>query len=107
MSLSILWLARTLPLPLSAGDRVYTAKLVEAVARAGANVGFVGLANPDEPMGDRGVLESIVRWRLVPGTPRSLIPSLLSPLPKVGARFATDNYRWVIGKELAEHHHDA
>ena len=107
MSLSILWLARTLPLPLNSGDRIYTAKLVEAVASAGTSVVFVGLANPDEPMLDRGVLKPIVQWRLVPGTPRSRIPSLLSPLPMVGARFATHNYHSVIGKELAGHSYDA
>jgi hypothetical protein len=50
VSLSILWLGRIFPLPLNAGDRVYSAGL-GAVARAGARVVFLGLSNPDEPMG--------------------------------------------------------
>ena len=98
MTLSILWLGRTLPLPLNSGDRVYTAMLAGAVARAGASVVFLGLGNPDEPMGDLTVLEPRVQWRLVPGKPRSRIQSLFSLLPMVGARFATANYLSVLKK---------
>jgi hypothetical protein len=67
VSLSILWLGRIFPLPLNAGDRVYSAGLVGAVARAGARVVFLGLSNPDEPMGALTDLEPMVQWRLVPG----------------------------------------
>jgi hypothetical protein len=38
MGLSILWLGRTLPLPLRSGDRVYSARSIGAVARDGARV---------------------------------------------------------------------
>ena len=67
MGLSILWLGRTLPLPLRSGDRVYSAKSIGAVARAGARVICLGLDNPDEPSGARDVLEPAVDWQLVPG----------------------------------------
>ncbi|WP_340318206.1 hypothetical protein [Rhizorhabdus argentea] len=36
----ILWLSRHLPVPLETGDRIYTARLVEALALAGADVHF-------------------------------------------------------------------
>ena len=38
----VLWLARMLPLPLCTGDRIYSARLAEALARAGCEVRFVG-----------------------------------------------------------------
>ena len=107
MSLSILWLGRILPLPLNAGDRVYSAQLVGAVARAGAKVVFFGLNNPDEPTDGLTHLEPMVQWRQVPGTPRSRFTSLLSTLPMVGARFATRQYQKEIARELATNVYDA
>lgn len=107
MGTSILWLSRTLPLPLTAGDRVYSAGLMAAVARAGAHVVCFGLENPDEPMGDFGHLEPSVQWRLIPGAPRPKFLSLLSPLPLVGARFSTAQYRKTIARELMVSAYDA
>jgi polysaccharide biosynthesis protein PslH len=107
VTLSILWLGRTMPLPLNAGDRIYSAQLAGAVARAGARLVFLGLDNPDEPTGDLSNLESKALWRLVPGAPRSRILSLASNLPMVGARFATRQYRKEIARELAASPYDA
>ena len=45
VTISILWLGRTLPIPLNAGDRIYSAQLAGAVARQGAHVVFLGLEN--------------------------------------------------------------
>jgi polysaccharide biosynthesis protein PslH len=98
---SILWLGRTLPLPLSAGDRIYSANLAGAVAREGARVVFLGLDNFDEPGGDLTHLDPRVRWQLVPGAPRFRPLSLFSSFPMVGARFATEQYRKAIAHELA------
>src|SRR5262249_54058180 len=78
-----------------------------AVARAGADVVCLGLENPDEPMGDFGHLEPSVQWRLVPGPPRPKLLSLLSPLPLVGARFSTAQYRKSIEQELTASAYDA
>ncbi len=44
--MKILWLARTIPLPETAGDRIYTYQTVRALARASVNVDFIGL-QPD------------------------------------------------------------
>ncbi len=42
--LRCLWLARQIPLPLRSGDKIYTARLAQALAAAGASVTFVRLA---------------------------------------------------------------
>ena len=89
MTISILWLGRTVPVPLNAGDRIYSAQLAGALARQGANVVFLGLENPDEPGGSLAQLEPCVRWQVVPGAPNSRLLALPSNLPMVGARFAT------------------
>ncbi|MEL6197632.1 MAG: glycosyltransferase [Pseudomonadota bacterium] len=100
MSMSVLWLARTIPLPLTSGDRIYTAGLVQALGGAGADVKFLGLANPDEPMGDASVLSDRVTWVQVPGEPNTRVRSVLSTLPLVSARFATAPYRKALTEEL-------
>src|SRR3569832_1918139 len=107
MALSILWLGRIIPLPFNAGDRVYSAQLAGAVGRRGADVVFLGLENPDERGGSLADLEPKVRWRKVPGAAHSKLRSLFSPLPMVGARFATAEYRKAVARELEAHDYDA
>ncbi|CAL78483.1 hypothetical protein; putative glycosyltransferase [Bradyrhizobium sp. ORS 278] len=107
MTPSILWLARTLPLPLNAGDRIYSAHLAGAVARQGSRVVFLGLANPDDPSGSLDELERRVQWKLVPGAPNPKLLGLASRLPMVGARFCTRSYRDAITRELREADYDA
>ena len=106
MTLSILWLGRTIPVPLNAGDRIYSAQLAGAVARQGAQVVFLGLENSDEPGGDTAQLDPLVRWQVVPGTPRPRLLSLFSQFPMVGARFGTEQYRRAIAHELASKVYD-
>src|ERR1700751_321440 len=100
MTFSILWLGRIIPIPFNAGDRVYSAQLAGAVARQGAEVYFFGLENPDEGGGSLGDLEPRVQWRMVPGAAQSRLRSLFSPLPMVGARFATEQYQKALAREL-------
>jgi glycosyltransferase involved in cell wall biosynthesis len=107
VTLSILWLARTLPIPLNAGDRIYSAQLASAVARQGARVVFLGLQNPDDHTGSLAQLEPRVHWTLVPGAPNPRLLGLVSRLPMVGARFATRDYRKVIARELETNDYDA
>ena len=101
MTVSILWLGRTIPIPLNAGDRIYSAQLAGAVARRGAHVVFLGLKNPDDPTGSVAQLDARVRWKIVSGGPNSRLLALPSRLPMVGARFATRPYRKAIAQELA------
>jgi len=92
-----LWIARAQPFPLDTGDRIYSARLLRAVAQAGADVTFAGFAcqspsavPPDWP----------VHWRLVPGTTHGTARSLLSTMPLVAAAHATPAYRNLVN-ELA------
>ena len=106
MTISILWLGRTMPIPLNAGDRIYSAQLAGAVARQGAHVVFLGLENPDEPGGGLAQLERRVQWKVVPGAPNSRLLSLPSHLPMVGARFSTRDYRQAVAQELETNPYD-
>ncbi|MFC3125977.1 glycosyltransferase [Pseudoroseomonas globiformis] len=82
-----LWLARAMPFPWTAGDRIYTAKLAGALAGAGVDVTFAGYAGEAPPQPMPGVT-----WHIVPGGPRARIPSLLSAMPLVAARHETSAY---------------
>jgi glycosyltransferase involved in cell wall biosynthesis len=106
VTLSILWLGRIIPLPFNAGDRVYSAQLAGSLARNGPRVVFLGLENPDETGGRFAELEPRVQWRTVPGAAHSRMRSLFSPLPMVGARFATEQYRQAITRELESNDYD-
>lgn len=106
MTISILWLGRTIPIPLNAGDRIYSAQLAGAVARQGAHVVFLGLKNPDDQTGSLADLEPRVQWKVVPGTPNARLIALLSNLPMVGARFATKPHRKAVAQELEASDYD-
>jgi len=83
-----LWLARTLPFPWTAGDRIYTAKLASALAGAGAEVTFAGFAAEVPAQRVPGIT-----WQIVPGAPRARLPALASAMPLVAARHDTATYR--------------
>lgn len=88
-----LWLARTIPLPLSSGDNTYTARLAQALAAAGASVTFMGLAtSAASSLSPAEAFESRIEWSIVPGRPNPTVLALASPLPFVAARFGTQEY---------------
>jgi hypothetical protein len=87
-SLRCLWLARSMPFPWTAGDRIYTAKLASAFAAAGADVTFAGLPGEDEPAATPGI-----QWHVVAGQQAGKLGALASPMPLVAARHATAAYR--------------
>jgi polysaccharide biosynthesis protein PslH len=107
VNVSILWLGRTMPVPLDAGDRIYSAQLASAVARQGANVVFLGLENPDDRRGTLAQLDPRVQWSVVPGGPNPRLLALRSRLPMVGARFSTKSYRRIIAQILRASDYDA
>ena len=91
--LRCLWLAREIPLPLNSGDKIYTARLAQALVAAGASVTFMGLAtSAASSLGPAEAFESWIEWRIVPGQPNPTALALASPLPLVAARFKTRNY---------------
>jgi hypothetical protein len=97
-----LWLARTLPFPLTAGDRIYSANLAASLATAGAAVTYAGLSGQSAP-------ESVqnISWRTVNGAPRRNLPALLSSLPLVAARYATKSYHKMLRQIATSSNWDA
>jgi len=81
-----------MPLPLNAGDNVYTAHLARALAAAGASVTFMGLASPDPPSRPAEELGGGIEWSIAPGKPNPAVLALASSLPLVAARFGTRDY---------------
>lgn len=98
----VLWLARAMPLPLDAGDRMYTGFLAQALAEAGANVCFVGLPSPDATDANPQDCLSSLEFRIVPGKPASQYRALASSLPLVAGRFGTGEYKRVLISLLEE-----
>jgi hypothetical protein len=91
-TLRCLWLARELPLPLTSGDKIYTARLAQALA-AGVSVTFMGLASSaTSSLQAAEAFEGRIEWIIVPGRPNPTVLALASPLPLVAARYCTRNY---------------
>jgi glycosyltransferase involved in cell wall biosynthesis len=105
--LRILWLAREMPVPLNAGDRIYSARLAGALAAAGAEVHFVGLAGPQQADGDTAELDPQVRWEVIPGGPRNTLHAIAMNRPLVGARTGTTAYARRLQQLLAQNRYDA
>lgn len=96
--MNCLWIARDLPFPPDAGDRIYSAQLSRALAEAGARVRFLGFAGdggsppPDWP----------VDWQAIAGAKGSQAAGLVSPLPIAGAIHATAAYRRALDAALQQ-----
>jgi glycosyltransferase involved in cell wall biosynthesis len=106
--LRCLWLAREIPLPLSTGDKTYTARLAQAVVAAGASVTFMGLATSAASSRQTAEeFEDRIEWSIVPGRPYPSFVALASPLPLVAARFRTRDYAQHLKAMLREREFDA
>jgi polysaccharide biosynthesis protein PslH len=102
-----LWLARAIPLPLSAGEKIYTARLAQALVAAGASVTFMGLAtSAASSLPAAEAFESRIKWSIVPGRRISTVLALASPLPFAAARFATRDYAQYLEAMLRERDFD-
>ena len=105
--LRCLWLARAIPLPLSSGENIYTARLVQALVAAGASVTFMGLAtSAASSLPAAEAFESRIEWRIVPGRPNPTVLALASPLPLAAAQFATRDYAQHLEAMLREREFD-
>lgn len=98
-SLKCLWIARDIPYPLDAGAKVYSAKLSESLAQAGAAVRFLGFGNLDGVPADATGME----WIAVPNGKRHELLALFSRLPNGAAIDATTAYRALLNEQLREH----
>lgn len=88
MRMRCLWLTAADPAPEINGQYIYSGRLIEAVARAGASVDVLCLARPGSSRRD-GDDDGTVRWWLTDGVLRRHPASLLSGLPNVAFRTAT------------------
>ena len=96
--LKCLWIGRNIPYPLDEGAKVYSAKLAESLAAAGASIRFLGF-------GDTAAVPSTtlnVEWVSVPKDRRSGIVALLSSLPNQAAVDATEAYVALLDAQLRE-----
>jgi hypothetical protein len=59
-----LWLSRILPFPQTAGDRIYSLNLAKSLARAGAEVTFVGFAHGEQRFADLDPPGPIGSWKI-------------------------------------------
>lgn len=85
-----LWITRALPFPLDTGDRIYSARLMRAVAEAGADLTVIGFA--PQPV-DAVPAGGSIRWCTVEGAPHGTARALASAMPLVAAAHATAAYR--------------
>lgn len=96
--LRVLWVARYMPYPADAGAKVYSAKLAESLAAAGAHVRFMGFGDAEAaPESARHV-----EWIAVPDERRSGLAALLSRLPNGASVDASPGYRKLLDTQLHE-----
>jgi glycosyltransferase involved in cell wall biosynthesis len=96
--LRCLWVARDIPFPLDAGDKVYSAHLARALADSGVFVRFLGYS------GGRSAVPADwpVDWVAVPGGKRSTRSAVLSSRPHQAAIHDTPAYRRMIREQMRE-----
>ena len=93
-----LWISRHVPYPMNEGLKVYSAKLSEALAQAGAFVRVLGFGSTDATPKNRARLE----WISVPGERRSTALALLNRFPLTAAVDSTRAYRELLEQQLLE-----
>jgi hypothetical protein len=93
--IKVLWIARYIPYPLDAGAKVYSAKLAESLAAAGATVRFLGFGPAGGAPQDSGV-----EYVSVGSGQRSQIAAIVSRLPLAAALDATAEYESLLTEQL-------
>lgn len=93
-----LWISRHVPYPMNEGLKVYSAKLSEALAQAGAFVRVLGFGSTEDVPKHRARME----WISVPGERRGTVAALLNRFPLTAALDSTDAYRKLLDAQLLE-----
>lgn len=93
-----LWISRHVPYPMNEGLKVYSAKLSEALAQAGAFVRVLGFGSTEATPKNRARME----WVSVPGERRNAAVALLNRFPLTAALDSTDAYRALLEEQLRE-----
>lgn len=94
-----LWISRHVPYPMNEGLKVYSAKLSEALAQAGAFVRVLGFGSTEAVPEHRARME----WLSVPGERRGTVAALLNRFPLTAALDSTAAYRELLDAQLREH----
>lgn len=98
--LRCLWISRDIPFPQDAGDRIYSANLAAALARANVDVRYLGyLQTEAQAVPGNWVTE----WVAVNGAKRNAHSALLSRYPRIAAVHATRSYRELLQQQLDEY----
>lgn len=93
-----LWISRHVPYPMNEGLKVYSAKLSEALAQAGAFVRVLGFGGTEAAPKHRARME----WVSVPGERRGQMVALLNRFPLTAAVDSTAAYRELLEEQLRE-----
>jgi len=93
-----LWISRHVPYPMNEGLKVYSAKLSEALAHAGAFVRVLGFGDTRDVPKDRARME----WVSVPGDRRGTATALLNRFPLTAAVDSTAAFRALLNEQLRE-----
>lgn len=93
-----LWISRHVPYPMNEGLKVYSAKLSEALAQAGAFVRVLGFGSTEAAPKHRARME----WVSVPGDRRNTAIALLNRFPLTAAVDSTSAYRALLERQLRE-----
>lgn len=81
--MTVLWVSRFIPVPMNAGDRVYSGRLATAVAEAGTDLTVLGIEDQELP---KARTSGGPNWRSVRCSERGTLSALLRPLPLVVER---------------------
>lgn len=87
-----LWLTWIDPAPEYDGQRIYSGRLIDAVAAAGGEIDVLCFAHRDSAR-QPGIPDGNVRWWPVPYAPHSVVASIFSPLPNIAYRAYTASMR--------------
>jgi len=101
--MNCLWIARELPFPADAGDKIYSAGLAGALVEAGTAVRLLGFP-PEGGAPPAGWPE---HWQPVGGARHSQRRALFSPLPLAAALHDTPAYRAALAEQLRDETWDA
>jgi glycosyltransferase involved in cell wall biosynthesis len=101
-----LWLTCVDPQPEFSGQFIYSGRLIEAFAAAGAEVQVLCLARRASKRRN-GAIEGRVSWRLVEDGAQPAWASFASPLPNVAFRWATAGMRGALRQMLEKRRWDS
>ncbi|HTE16088.1 MAG TPA: glycosyltransferase [Burkholderiales bacterium] len=93
-----LWIARDLPFPLDAGDKVYSANMARSLGESGIYVRFLGFGGSSASASTDWPID----FRVVAGNKRSPLIALLMHAPIAAAIHSTASYRALLEAQWRE-----